>query len=91
MDKRIENIISNFDFAKVHKTMLYLEWTWGDKTPTMSELIIHAQKHLEKAIEIKGVSASGGFWAEYFEYEQTNALELRFALASWDIETENGD
>lgn len=49
-----EEILKNFDFIKVHKTMQALDWKWcssdtEDQVPSIGELVLHLQKLLADA------------------------------------------
>lgn len=89
----IENILENFDFEKVRKTMKLLNWTWydSDEIPTTYRLIESAREHLESAYNLSlehnktCFSTSGGFKAiSYVDEEGWYCLELMFVLTEWD-------
>ena len=50
----IENIIENFNWEKVHNTMLALDWKWatynsGTEVPSIGALVVTAQNLLHDA------------------------------------------
>ena len=73
--KRVRDVLDNFDFKKVEKTMKALKWTWkNNKTsPTMIELRNEAERLLNKLINLDDCDRikCGGFIAikngKYFE------------------------
>ena len=85
----IDNIMDYFDFDKVLKTMIALDWKWIKEDhkslndleiPSIERIRKTARKALIRAIEIKGYLSSGGFEAEYDD----GNLYLRFVVAEWD-------
>ena len=91
MDKRIEDVIKNFDFVQVHKVMQHLDWIWHDslsedKVPSVGELVLVAQGLMEKAIECGTKDteiACGGFQVQYVE----GSLNLMFVLTEYFTES----
>lgn len=88
----VDEIIKNFDFEKVHRVMVFLDWRWGGytgdpndrgKVPTMDELKKAARDRCEEALKF-GTSVTGGFHASY-EYGE---LSLKFALDTWEVSKE---
>jgi len=87
-EEYIEDIIENFDWARVYKTMEALNWSWYDTvgTPSIGRLVTMAKSHLESACikNLTGVG-SGGFEVTRENTEDvTTYLELRFVVSSWD-------
>jgi hypothetical protein len=88
---KIEYIIKNFDFDKVHKTMQALDWKWFDSCsedgiPTTGELVLKALELLEEAAkynEDEAIFATGGFYAR----KSKDVLSLSFSVSDWDTET----
>jgi hypothetical protein len=90
--ENIDNIMDNFDFSRVIKTMKALDWTWAnmhaaDGTPTESEVRTFARNLLKSAAarvvskeENHCYHACGGFVArKYYD----GGLELEFVVTSW--------
>ena len=95
--KIVKEVISTFDFDKVHKVMTFLGWTWHyDKVPDLQELKSKAQELLEDACkkclghkktsrDIPYIIMTGGFRIEaYPNKKKTKIKELRleFVLAT---------
>ena len=91
------DIINNFDFEKVHRTMKYLNWVWHPKgIPTVNHLIYGARERIESVIKNcllnanpneEYISSSGGLKATAIkdDYGQITFLQLEFVLTSWDL------
>lgn len=89
LDEYIDEILDYFDFEKVHKAMLALDWKWGSfngsaRTPTEYELKQEAERLLREAWERKSSVATGGFYAVYHKNtdddEYADGLELNFQV-----------
>ena len=81
MEKKISKILDNFDFERVHKAMIALEWNWylgmcGEGIPSVGALQKTARELLSKAWMKKATISSGGFSAVYDDGD----LILRFIL-----------
>ena len=85
----IDNIMDYFNFDKVLKTMIALNWMWVKEDhksiddleiPSIERIRKTARKALMRAIEIKDYTSSGGFEAEY----EDGVLYLRFVVEEWD-------
>lgn len=88
MDTRVEEILKNFDFEKVRKAMLALDWCYGSDTevPTIGELFFLAKELLEKTLENRYSSIStGGFKATL---STDGFLSLEFIIADWNVDNE---
>lgn len=84
MEKKISKILDNFDFERVHKAMIALEWNWclgmwGDGIPSVGALQKTARELLSEAWTKKTTISSGGFSAVYDDGD----LVLRFILEEW--------
>jgi hypothetical protein len=57
LDKMIDEIMDEFNFATVHKTMVALDWKWAvtsnNKVPTMDELRTEAERLLRDAADVR--------------------------------------
>ena len=65
-----KELLKNFDFKKVHKAMLALEWEWrmGDSTygiPSKKTIKETARRLLKEAFDRKTTIGTGGFTASY--------------------------
>lgn len=81
----IDNILDEFDFERVHKVMVALNWQWHnvDGVPTIGDLRRTARDLLRTVVQGKHVMVgSGGFFA----YKEDEVLGLRFEVASYDTE-----
>jgi len=101
----IENIIENFNWERVHNTMLTLDWRWatynsGTEVPSIGALVITAHRLLNDAclLALKNKSdvktATGGFHAKALYCKETNQidnLELYFQITSWDVDLNEND
>ena len=85
----IDNIMDYFDFDKVLKTMIALDWKWVKEDhksiddleiPSIERIRKAGIKALIRAIEIKDYTSGGGFEAEYDD----GNLYLRFVVEEWD-------
>jgi hypothetical protein len=91
IEKRIQDIMDEFDFDKVHRVMEMLEWKWasavesGDDIPTKPELRRFARNFLKECAERKESASTGGFSVDYregVEYETKWVnLNLTFQIA----------
>ena len=98
-EKLIEDILENFDFDKVKKTMNFLGWTWAklQDVPTTYQIMKSARERLEgaynNAMKNKKDSclSSGGLraFAEYNKKSKVvDFLQLDFVLTSWESQIE---
>ena len=81
----IDEIMDNFDFEKVHKTMIALNWGWADSDgglsiPDLSDIKKSARCRLKTAMEENVSCASGGFFVE----KEDDYISLKFVVAEWD-------
>lgn len=86
----IEEIVDEFDFEKVHRVMLALNWQWHHTkgVPEIADLRRTARSLLKQVVESKGTLSvgTGGFTA----YTHYGVLGLRFEISSYEIELEKG-
>jgi hypothetical protein len=81
----IEEIMDEFDFEIVHRTMKALDWKWAgfDGTPTIGDLRRMARELLNDLIKNKyEVTGSGGLFA----YRMGATVGLRFELTSYEVD-----
>lgn len=86
----IETLIKHFDFDKVHKALVALQWQWWDgqgpdKVPTVEQLRKKARHLLQQVTESKEfrVMGTGGLYAQKYinsEDPDDDGLELQFVL-----------
>jgi len=94
---QIEDILDNFDFDKVKKTMDALQWLWYDTigVPEISDLRKCARRLLTEASEkvmninempAESNMATGGFRATAYRYDDTDKIYFRlaFEVTTWD-------
>jgi len=81
-EEKIEEILENFNFEKVHKVMTFLNWTWsGEKVPTSYHLRDEARRLLNEIIKRpEPYIETGGFRAE----KDGKTLRLIFVLSEWE-------
>lgn len=85
MEEKIEQIMENFDFEKVHKVMVALEWEWHfghgcSGIPSVHTLKEEASRLLSDAWMIKTTVSTGGFSAVYND----GCLSLSFIVEEWE-------
>jgi hypothetical protein len=75
-DLQVDYVINNFDFVRVYKTMVALEWYWypHERPPTQGEMRELAENLLYRAIAEEGTLATGGFVASYKKKAQMLTL-----------------
>jgi hypothetical protein len=95
--KAINNIIDNFNWDRVQKTMEYLNWRWYSscegEVPTIGPLLRQSIDLLHRAYDLCEINkditrvGTGGLFALAFWDDENNKvyhLELYFALTSWE-------
>ncbi len=102
-DALMDECIDNFDFEKVHKVMVMLQWQWVEKDgstfsiPDIPRMKACARARLRSAYKVwkqrggdGATTGSGGFEATYGAPEGDNchAFYLRFVLAEAEAELE---
>ena len=80
-DELFDEILENFDWERVHKTMVFLDWDWydkkGSKVPTIGSIIKKAKELCLSAYNSNVDSvATGGFCATFDD----GILTLEFVL-----------
>ena len=94
--KAINDIVENFNWEKVHKTMTALNWIWHDsegEAPSIgalfkcaTDLLHHAYDGAEKE-KADYMAGTGGFYARALVDEETKEiieLRLAFEVCNWD-------
>jgi hypothetical protein len=106
INQMIDNIIDEFDFAKVHITVDYLGWKWIGKHITIDDLKSKARMLLKGAAESRLgeykdehwelgiINGTGGFVATAWCDENKTKiikLNLEFVLTEWVCDLEDLD
>ncbi len=87
----IDNVMDNFDFEAVHKTMTVLNWEWFDAeagVPTIAEIRVAARKLLRHAVKFaseqqrRAEVMTGGFHVLVDPDDQY--ISLTFIVAQMD-------
>lgn len=97
---QINQLLSGFDFDKVHKVMKILGWTWHgsveeDGVPNHAELVIAAQRYLSEGYDSmaycsESLLGSGGFCVHTKKLDDGEiSLELKFVVESMNWSSEN--
>lgn len=83
VDKKVRDVINNFDFDKVKKVMDYLNWDWRGQIPTINEIIGEAQRLLYDAVQALDTNNSdeahvgtGGFNASAYKDSTTGEIDV---------------
>ena len=93
----IDHIMDHFDFEKVHKAMVALNWKWGCmdsetlQVPEVADLKKAARRMLREAIlrpEPDYTVATGGFHIQKLDGEE---LKLSFQLEEWCADLTTGE
>lgn len=99
VNKYIDDIMDEFNFAKVLKTMEALDWKWRGEAPSMDDLRETAERLLRGAAksrlgdykdshwELGIINGTGGFQATAFCDEtktRITGLDLKFVVSEWD-------
>lgn len=86
----IDEILDEFDFEKVHKVMVVLDWKWHntDGVPSIGDLRRMARSLLQHVVSSREINtaASGGLTA----FMHHGVLGLRFEVSNYEIEIEKG-
>lgn len=95
INKAIQNIIENFDYEKVRKVMVFLDWIWIDnpEPPTIGRMITSNSRYLKevydkcnKAKENYIIKTGGFAYKAYWDesLNKVSSVELCFELSSWE-------
>lgn len=86
---KIEKVIENFDFVKVHKVMESLNWTWvtkkkkkkKKKIPSIKKMKKHVRELYEDCKKNKlDCCSSGGFEVSIWEEDGEEIINVKFIL-----------
>lgn len=87
----IDEILDEFDFEKVHRVMVALDWKWsveGEKiNPSIADLRRMARSLLQHVVSSRDTAAASGGFTAFMHY---GVLGLRFEVSSYEIELEKG-
>ena len=104
VNKMIDNIMDEFNFAKVQNVMDYLGWKWIGEYVTMEMLRNEAERLLHGVIKLRLGEYKNEHWYEPVQYStggfqatafcnesktKITALELKFVLTEWDESIED--
>ena len=83
----INEILDEFDFEKVHRTMKALDWTWygSDGVPSIGDLRRAARELLQELLKHNHYCVGTG---GLFAYRMADTVGLRFEVASYEVEKE---
>lgn len=82
-ERQVLDVLESFDFARAHRTMECLDWTWASlgRIPTRKELSAEAGRLLRELAGKPGVLGSGGLRASL---KEDGTLSLKFIVCeSW--------
>jgi len=83
VEDQINEIMDWFDFSRVHRTMIAVNWKWINEVPTEGEIRKKARELLKQLVQTKCiVVGTGGLEA----YQVDGQLGLRFVLCDWYVE-----
>jgi hypothetical protein len=96
-EKDIKEIMDNFDWKFVRKTMKKLKWSYWDtpedqKAPTIPQLqatasrLLHTCAYTLQSGQSEYDCATGGFYAKAKRYPDGVRFDLWFVLTTWDNE-----
>jgi len=84
----IDEILDEFDFEIVHRTMKALDWTWHGsvESPSIGDLRRMARGLLQELLRNDKYhsTGTGGLYA----YRMADTVGLRFEVASYEVEKE---
>jgi hypothetical protein len=83
--RQMDDIMDCFDFSRVHRAMVALDWEWyGDGAPDEWQIRRRARNLMRNAIE-RNLSnyASYGFCVRIDEDEDGGCLSLSFVVEEW--------
>jgi hypothetical protein len=83
----IDEILDEFDFEVVYRTMKALDWTWygSVESPTIGDLRRQARKLLQELLRNNHCCVGTG---GLFAYKEDGLVGLRFEVAKFEVEKE---
>ena len=88
MGELVNEILDEFEFEKVHRTMKALNWTWHDTdgVPTIGDLRRQARELLQELLrnDKYHITGTGGLYA----YKEDGLVGLRFVVTRYEVEKE---
>ena len=87
-NRKVENILKEIDFEKIHRYMEQTNWKWVTDTPyelevpSVGEIRRRVEMRVTEALAHKGdmVMSSGGFWI----IKQGRGIAVLFSIESYD-------
>ena len=93
--RKIDNILNNFDFCKVHEVMVYLGWKWAGSKSDSSIPTTEAARLLVDAAYEKTTIATGGLKATWCDEGDDDLpyISLEFILTDCEgyLDTDDED
>ena len=85
----IDEILDEFNFEKVHRTMKALDWTWygSDDVPSIGDLRRQARELLQELLKHNRYCVGTG---GLFAYRLADTVGLRFEVTSYEVEKGTG-
>ena len=85
----IGKVMDYFDFGRVHKVMVALDWKWisiddGMRVPDECEIRMEARRLLTQAVKEKISISTGGFYVMYRNNDDVEWIDLKFVVENWD-------
>lgn len=93
-EEAVNEILDEFDFEKVHKVVVALNWKWltadtNYDVPTIGDLRKKARKLLNDVINYEKsdvIMSAGGFEARREKYKDVTQIVLKFVVTQWEEE-----
>ena len=81
----IDEILDEFNFEDVHRTMKALNWTWygSDSVPSIGDLRRQSRQLLQELLKHNHYCVGTG---GLFAYRMADTVGLRFEVASYEVE-----
>lgn len=84
MNKNLKQLIENFNFVKVHTTMVHLDWHWSEyeNVPTVGQMVIKVMSMFDdlNTSNDTNLISTGGFTIEKIN----SHYKLFFAVDEWE-------
>jgi hypothetical protein len=87
-EQKIAEIMREFDFQRVHRTMTALGWTYLNEptVPTVDRLRRTAKDLLRELGKDTVQTSTGGFTAYIENVEGNDRIGLQFVVTEWEVE-----